>query len=459
MEASNYLNCFTKYDVRGRLGDEFNEDIAYRIGRAAVQLLGAKTVVVGFDSRATSHSLSQAVSKGICDAGAQVLNIGFAGTEQMYFSVAFFEACAGVEITASHNPIEYNGMKIVKKGSQPLTEEELADIKLMAELNTFKLAEENKLVVEKKTEAHEAYLQKILSFVDVESLAPLKIVINSGNGSAGPVIDSLKCKLDKIGVETNFLLVHHHPDPSFPNGIPNPILKHNQSSTSNVVKREGADFGVAFDGDFDRCFLFDNFGNFIPGEYLIGILAKNFLFKEKGATIIHDRRVVWNALDVIQRFNGNAVSSKTGHAFFKAAMRENIAIYGGEMSGHHYFRDFDFCDSGMIPWLLVWEILSKNESHISDLIYEQKHRFPSSGEINFKVANIKNCMKLVKRAFFRDAILVDEEDGLSISFDQWRFNLRGSNTEPVVRLNVEAKKDKLLLETKIEALRKIIIDS
>lgn len=459
MKLAKNLNCFTKYDVRGRLGDEFNESIAYRIGRATVQALNAKTIVVGFDSRETSKTLSQAVSRGICDEGAQVLDIGLAGTEQMYFSVSLFQACAGIEITASHNPIEYNGMKIVKKGSRPLTEAEFENIKRVSEINNFKAAQTNKLIINKKSEAGEAYLEKILSFVDAAKLKPLKIVLNSGNGSAGPTIDLLTDKLKKIGVNTNFVLVHHNPDPSFPNGIPNPILVQNQSFTSDVVKREGADFGVAFDGDFDRCFLFDNFGNFISGEYIIGILAKIFLTKEKGATIVHDRRVIWNTIEVVDRYDGNAVKSKTGHAFFKASMREAKAIYGGELSAHHYFRDFSFCDSGMIPWLLVWEMLSKNDLCISDLISDQKGLFPSSGEINFKVANIENCMKLVKRAFSIDAILVDEEDGLSISFDQWRFNLRGSNTEPVVRLNVEAKKDKLLLDRKTEALRKIIIDS
>ena len=377
----------------------------------------------------------------------------------MYSAVSFFNACAGIEITASHNPIDYNGMKIVKNRSQPLTEKEFSDIKSLAEFNKFSPVKNEELTVDKRDEARHAYLNQILSFVDLKNLKPLKIVINSGNGSAGPIIDNLRQKLESIGVKTNFVCLHHNPDPSFPNGIPNPILEENQPSTANAVEKEGAAFGVAFDGDFDRCFLFDNFGNFVSGEYVVGILAQIFLSKEKCNTIIHDRRAIWSTLDVVKRYGGNAVSSKTGHAFFKAIMRENAAIYGGETSAHHYFRDFSYCDSGMIPWLLIWEYLSKNNVLLFDLVSEQKRRFPSSGEINFTVSDAKNCIKMIKESFASNAILIDDNDGLSMSFDQWRFNVRQSNTEPLVRLNVETKGDKALLRKKTTELRNLIVNS
>lgn len=456
MSSIKNLTCFKAYDVRGKLGEELNDDIAYRIGRATAQLQNAKTVALGFDARAASPDLARATAKGICDAGADVLDIGLTGTEEVYAFVSEFGACAGIEITASHNPIDYNGMKIVGRNSQPLSDKEFGLIKDLAEESKFSQSQQSGAVLNKKKVARTAYVEKVLGFVDCSKLKPLKIVINSGNGAAGPTLDAINKKLKEKGVKTNFVFVHHNPDQTFPSGIPNPLLEENRSSTVDAVITEKADFGLAFDGDFDRCFFFDHAGTFIPGEYVLGLLAEIFLRKEKGATIIHDPRVIWNTIYVVDKCGGQAVASKTGHAFVKAAMRKNDAIYGGEMSAHHYFRDFAYCDSGIIPWLLVWEYLSTSNLSLSDLISVQKNRFPSSGELNFTVSNATRCIEKVQSHFASSAALIDELDGLSMSFDTWRFNLRKSNTEPLVRLNVETRGYNVLLQEKTNELTLLI---
>ena len=456
MISGKKLMCFKAYDVRGKLDEEINEDIAYRIGRATAQSQKAKTLAVGFDARATSPNLADAAAKGICDAGADVLDIGLAGTEELYASVSELGACAGIEVTASHNPIDYNGMKIVGRGSKPLSNQEFEAIKDLAEESNFDQPQKEGVIINKKEAARAAYIEKVLGFVDCSKLRPFKIVINSGNGAAGPTLDAINKKFKEKSLKTNFVFMHHDPDPRFPNGIPNPMLKENRLSTANAVINQKADFGVAFDGDFDRCFFFDHSGDFIPGEYVVGLLAKVFLSKEKGATIIHDTRVIWNTMDVVGKCGGQVVASKTGHAFVKATMRKKDAIYGGEMSAHHYFRDFACCDSGIIPWLLVWEYMSTSNLSLSDLISERINRFPSSGELNFTVHNAAKCTKRVRSHFVSSAASVDELDGLSMTFDNWRFNLRKSNTEPLVRLNVETKGDHVLLQEKTNELKLLI---
>ena len=457
MSSGKNLTCFKAYDVRGKLGEELSVDIAYKIGRATAQSRKAKKVAVGFDARATSPDLARAVTKGICDAGADVLDIGFAGTEEMYAAVTEFGACAGIEVTASHNPIDYNGMKIVGRKSKPLDNQEFRAIRKLAEGNIFSQPQQMGVVLDIKKPARAAYVEKVLGFVDCSNLKPLKIVINSGNGAAGPTVDAINKKFKEKDVKTNFVFVHHNPDPTFPNGIPNPLLEENRFLTVDAIIKEKADFGVAFDGDFDRCFFFDHAGNFIPGEYVVGLLAEVFLNKEKGATIIHDPRVVWNTIEVVGKCGGQALVSKTGHAFVKAAMRAGDAIYGGEMSAHHYFRGFAYCDSGMIPWLLVWEYLSISKISLSDLISEQKNHFPSSGELNFTVSDAVKCIERVKNHFVLEALTIEDVDGLSMSFDTWRFNLRKSNTEPLVRLNIETRADDALLKEKTNEL-KLLID-
>ena len=434
------LSCFKAYDIRGEIGVNIDENIAYRIGRAVVQHFGAKSVVIGFDARETSPAFSAAASQGARDAGADVINIGMAGTEEMYWAVTEFSAWAGIEVTASHNPINYNGMKIVKSGSQPLDDAgDFQVIKALAGSQEWSSRAEVGKELDRSEVARKAYVDRVLSFVDVKALRPLKIVVNSGNGAAGPTFDALADRLTELGAPLEFIRVHHTPDATFPNGIPNPLLPENHSSTADVVKAEKADFGVAFDGDFDRCFFFDETGQFVPGEYVVGLLASIFLEKEAGAQIVHDPRVIWNTQDIVAHKGGIAVQSKTGHAFIKQTMRSHEAVYGGEMSAHHYFRDFAYCDSGMIPWLLIAELVSRSGRSLGDWVKDRFAAFPSSGEMNFKVANASRAIENVLSAYRADARSLDETDGVSLAFEDWRFNLRRSNNEPLVRLNVEGK--------------------
>ena len=434
------LTCFKAYDIRGEIGVNIDEGIAYRIGRAVAQHLDAKAVVMGFDARASSPAFAVAVARGVMDAGSDVLDIGMAGTEEMYWAVTEFGACAGIEVTASHNPINYNGMKIVKSQSRPL--EDAGDfqvIKALASSQEWASVGKFGNEFDRSTEARKAYVERVLSFVDAKALRPLKIVVNSGNGAAGPTFDAIADRLLALRAPLDFIRVHHTTDATFPNGIPNPLLPQNHPATADVVRAEAADFAVAFDGDFDRCFFFDEAGQFVPGEYVVGLLASIFLEKEAGANIVHDPRVVWNTQNIIAQNGGVAVQSKTGHAFIKQVMRAREAVYGGEMSAHHYFRDFAYCDSGMIPWLLIAELLSRSGRSLGDWVKDRFAAFPSSGEMNFKVADAGKTIENVLSAYRADAFSIDETDGVSLAFDDWRFNLRRSNTEPLLRLNVEGK--------------------
>ena len=433
------LTCFKAYDIRGEIGVNIDEGIAYLIGRAVAQHFGAQYVVIGFDARETSPAFAAAAARGAMDAGANVLDIGMAGTEEMYWAVTEFGACAGIEVTASHNPINYNGMKIVKTGSQPL--DDAADFQIIKALAASQDWVSPARVGETRDVADaalEKYADRVLGFVDVATLAPLKIVINSGNGAAGPTVDALIRRLAAQGAPIEVIRVHHDPDSTFPNGIPNPLLPENHAVTADVVLREGADMGVAFDGDFDRCFFFDGAGRFVPGEYVVGLLASIFLDKEAGGKIVHDPRVIWNTQDIVAAKGGLAIQSKTGHAFIKQTMRAEHAIYGGEMSAHHYFRDFAYCDSGMIPWLLVAELVSKSGRSLADWVRDRFAAFPSSGETNFRVADAGTAIDRVLAAYRDKALSLDETDGVSLAFADWRFNLRRSNTEPLVRLNIES---------------------
>lgn len=432
------LTCFKAYDIRGRLGEELDEAIARRIGRAFVEGLGARRVVLGRDCRASSQALAQACAEGLVAGGAQVLDLGLCGTEEMYFAVTHFGADGGIEVTASHNPMDYNGMKLVRAGSAPLdTATGLAAIRALAEGPA--LPDRPGGGVEPATGARAAYVERVLSFVDVAALRPLTILVNAGNGTAGPTFDALARALEARGAPLTFVRLHHEPDGSFPNGIPNPLLPENQPVTAQAVVAAGADMGVAWDGDFDRCFLFDETGRFIPGEYIIGLLAQVFLAKEPGATIVHDPRVVWNTQDVVAQAGGRAAQARTGHAFLKQALRDTGAVYGGEMSAHHYFREFMCCDSGMIPWLVVAELMGRSGAPLSRLVSDRMAAFPSSGEINFRLADPAAAVARVEEVFGSVAAARDETDGLSLDFGGWRLNLRRSNTEPLLRLNVEAR--------------------
>ena len=451
------LTCFKAYDIRGEIGVNIDEGIAYRIGRATAQHLKAKTVVIGFDARETSPAFAAAAAMGVMDAGSDVLNICMAGTEEMYWAVTEFGACAGIEVTASHNPINYNGMKIVKSGSRPLDDtEDFQKIKMLVGSQTWVQASSTGQARDVAVDARHKYLDQLLGFIDVTELSPLKIVINSGNGAAGPTVDAIIDRLKAQGAPLEFIRVHHQPDSTFPNGIPNPLLSVNHAATADVVMREGADIGVAFDGDFDRCFFFDGAGQFVPGEYVVGLLAAIFLDKELGGKIVHDPRVIWNTQDIVASKGGIKIQSKTGHAFIKQTMRAHEAVYGGEMSAHHYFRDFAYCDSGMIPWLLVAELVSKSKRSLSDWVHDRFDAFPSSGEINFRVDDAGAAIDRVLSTYSANALSLDETDGVSLAFSDWRFNLRRSNTEPLVRLNIESRGGCEGLEAKVADISKLL---
>lgn len=443
------LTCFKAYDIRGQLGTELNENIAYRIGRAYGEFLKPKTIVVGGDVRLTSKELKLALANGLRDSGVDVLDIGLSGTEEIYFATSHLGVDGGVEVTASHNPMDYNGMKLVREGSRPISGDTgLNKVKTLAEQNNFATPDFSARGGYKKVDVLNAYVEHLLTYIDTKKLEPLKLVINSGNGAAGHVVDALEAKFTELNVPVELIKVHNEPDGTFPNGIPNPLLPENRQDTIDTILEHKADMGIAFDGDFDRCFLFDHEGGFIEGYYIVGLLAEAFLQKEAGAKIIHDPRLTWNTIDLVKQAGGQPVLSKTGHAFIKERMRKEDAAYGGEMSAHHYFRDFAYCDSGMIPWLLVAELVSVKGMTLKQLVEQRMAAYPSSGEINSKLDDAKAAIQRVREAFEPQAINVDETDGISIEFENWRFNLRSSNTEPVVRLNVESRGDDALMREK-----------
>jgi phosphomannomutase len=451
------LTCFKTYDIRGRLGIELDKNIAHRIGSAFAIALGAKKVVLGRDVRASSKELAYCVARGLIDQGCSVLDLGLCGTEEMYFATSHFEADGGICITASHNPIDYNGMKMVRAHSAPLDADSgLADIKKLAESNALEKRQVRGQTYDVASEARTAYVQRICQFIDISALKPLKILVNAGHGAAGPTFDAIASRLVELGSPLVFERVFHEPDGTFPQGIPNPLLPENRPATSKAIRSAGADFGVAWDGDFDRCFFFDHEGEFISGEYVLGLLAELFLIKDPGAVIIHDPRVIWNIQDLVKKFRGRAVQSRTGHSFIKQAMRDENAVYGGEISAHHYFRDFAYCDSGMIPWLLIAEFVSRR-GPLQGLVANRKARFPSSGEINFTTENPVVSIARVRSEFEDEAISINEMDGLSFDMGDWRFNLRSSNTEPLIRLNVEARGSYALVAKGEKRVRKLLL--
>lgn len=445
------ITCFKAYDVRGQLGTELNEDISYRIGRAFGQFLRPQNIVVGGDIRLTSESLKAALTEGLRDSGVNVTDIGMTGTEEIYFATSYLNMDGGVEVTASHNPMDYNGMKLVREQSKPISGDTgLKDIQRLAEENNFPPVGKRGGLT--RTSVLEAYVDHMMSYIEPLQITPLTLVVNAGNGSAGPVVDALEQKFNDLNIPITLIKIHHDPDGTFPNGIPNPLLVENRQDTSDAVLQHGADMGIAWDGDFDRCFLFDENGDFIEGYYIVGMLAEAFLQKNSGATVIHDPRVTWNTIDLAEATGGTAVQSKTGHAFMKERMRAEDAIYGGEMSAHHYFRDFAYCDSGMIPWMLVSEMLCVKKMKLSEMVSERIRKFPSSGEINSKITDPKGAIDRVLNAFKGEAENIDHTDGISVECADWRFNLRSSNTEPVVRLNVESRGDEALTEQKTQEI-------
>lgn len=452
------LTCFKAYDIRGKLGDELDESIAYRIGRAYGEYLKPKTMVVGGDVRLTSESLKLAVAKGLQDAGTDVLDIGLSGTEEIYFATSYLQVNGGIEVTASHNPIDYNGMKLVREESKPISGDTgLRDIQQLAENNSFSTPHDSARGSYKKISVLSAYIDKLLSYVNFNNFnKPIKLVINSGNGAAGHVIDAIEERFQAANLPVEFIKIHHEANGHFPNGIPNPLLPECRQDTTDAVIKHGADIGIAFDGDFDRCFFFDEKGNFIEGYYIVGLLAEAFLQKYPGSRIIHDPRLSWNTIDIVTQSGGVPVMSKTGHAFIKERMRMEDAIYGGEMSAHHYFRDFAYCDSGMIPWLLVAELLCVRGKSLGELVTKRMSIYPASGEINSSLKNPSVAIERVLELYKNKANLIDNTDGISLEFDDWRFNLRSSNTEPVVRLNLETRGDKELLNRMTNEILKVL---
>jgi phosphomannomutase len=437
------IDCFKAYDIRGQVPNQLNPDIAYRIGNATAEYLDAKTIVLGRDIRLSSDELADAVSAGVNDAGADVLDIGLCGTEVVYFATGYLEADGGIMVTASHNPADYNGMKLVREQAKPISADSgLLDIRSIAEGDARKKADTPGRRAGK--DVSDAYVERLLSFVDIGRLKPLTIVSNAGNGGAGMTLDLLEPHLP-----FKFVKIHHEPDGTFPNGVPNPMLEENRKPTVDAIGQSGADFGIAWDGDFDRCFFFDETGRFIEGYYIVGLLAEALLQKTPSSSVIYDPRLTWNTIEIVSAAGGKAIQSKSGHSFIKEVMRQQDALYGGEMSAHHYFRDFFYCDSGMVPWLLVAQLVSTTGKTLSELVDARMEKFPASGEINRKVADATKAIRAIRDVYAPDAKSVDETDGVSIEFDDWRFNLRASNTEPVIRLNVESRADGALMREKV----------
>ncbi|MCJ8161529.1 phosphohexomutase domain-containing protein [Acinetobacter zhairhuonensis] len=434
------LTCFKAYDIRGKLGTELNEEIAYKIGRAYGQIYQPKTVVIGCDIRLSSEGLKQATIQGLTDAGVNVLDLGMTGTEEVYFGAFHLDVQGGIEITASHNPMDYNGMKLVRENARPISADTgLKEIQALAESGAFQTIEHKGTV--QSYDILPEFIDHLLTYIRPEKIRPLKLVVNAGNGAAGHVIDALEQKFTQLQIPVEFIKIHHEADGTFPNGIPNPILIENRDSTRNAVLEHQADMGIAWDGDFDRCFLFDEKGQFIEGYYIVGLLAQAFLLKQANEKIVHDPRLVWNTLDIVDQYRGITVQSKSGHAFIKDVMREHNAVYGGEMSAHHYFRDFAYCDSGMIPWLLAISVLSETGQSLSSLVEDMITKFPCSGEINFKVADTQATIQKLFDHFADQNPKIDRTDGVSLDFGTWRFNVRASNTEPLLRLNIESRLD------------------
>jgi phosphomannomutase/phosphomannomutase/phosphoglucomutase len=449
------LTSFKAYDVRGRIPDELNDTLAYQIGQAFAGFVQPRRVCVGRDIRLTSESLCTALIRGLTDSGVEVHDIGLCGTEGVYFATFDGGYDGGIMVTASHNPPDYNGMKFVREQSKPISADTgLKDMARAIETGQLppKAAVPGKVVPLDSNARYDAHL---LGYVERARLKPLKVVVNAGNGGAGMVVDRLEPHLP-----FEFIKIHHEPDGTFPNGVPNPMLEENRQSTTDAILKHGADVGLAWDGDFDRCFFFDEHGTFIEGYYLVGLLAEVFLKKEPGARIVHDPRLTWNTLDIVQRHGGKAVLSRSGHAFIKQVMREVDGAYGGEMSAHHYFRDFAYADSGMIPWLLVLQTMCERGKSLSELVGERMRLFPASGEINRRLdpakGGAKEIIARVQKLYEAGAKAIDFTDGLSVEFEQWRFNLRGSNTEPLVRLNVESRGDEALMRSKTQELLNLL---
>ncbi len=445
-------SCFKAYDIRGKVPDELNPELARNIGKAFAAVFKPGKIAVGHDIRLSSPELTLALVEGLLESGVDVLHLGLCGTEEIYhaaFSLENQGVDGGIVVTASHNPADYNGMKFVTRGARPVTGEsglqKMAELIVIGALPSPSLKRGKESVVDGKT----AYIQHLLSYVNLGELSSIKLVVNNGNGSAAPVVDLLEKELP-----FTFVKVFHEPDGNFPHGVPNPLLPEKREETAKLVREHGADMGVAWDGDFDRCFFWDEQGNFIEGYYVVGLLALELLNSHPGEKILHDPRLIWNTRELVSGAGGVPVMTKTGHAFIKERMREEEAVYGGEMSAHHYFKSFGYCDSGMIPWLLVASLLGRRKVTLSSLVADCRLAYPVSGEINTVVDDPDDVIARVEKQFGGGE--KDYTDGLSISFPEYRFNIRKSNTEPLLRLNVESRGNQALLDEKTKELLDVI---
>jgi phosphomannomutase len=437
------LSAFKAYDIRGRIPDELNPELVYQVGRAYAAFVKPKRVCVGRDIRLTSAQFATELIRGLTDAGVDVLDIGLCGTEGVYFATFAWKLDGGIMVTASHNPPDYNGLKLVREQSKPIgADSGLKDIAAMIQSGKLPplAAARGKVTT---LETSDKYIEHLLGYVNLDHLRKLKVVVDAGNGGAGLAVDKLEPHLP-----FEFIKVRHEPNGDFPQGVPNPMLEENRGPTLKALKESRADVGIAWDGDYDRCFFYDSKGSFIEGYYIVGLLAEAFLAKQPGARIVYDPRLTWNTIDTVKRLGGVPVMSKSGHAFIKQKMREVDGAYGGEMSAHHYFRDFSYCDSGMIPWLLVLERVCESGKSLDELVAARIQAFPSSGEINRKLPDARKVLAEAEARYGKGAEAVDHTDGLSVEFKEWRFNVRASNTEPLVRLNVESRGSESLMREK-----------
>ena len=445
------LSGFKAYDVRGRYPATLNEELARNIGYAFAREFGAKRVVIGHDARLSGPALYGALADGLRAAGADVTGIGLCGTEEIYFASFAEDFDGGIMVTGSHNPADENGFKMVRRGAVPVS----GDSGLFSIRDRIAAGQDIPSALTgsfSEADFREAYLEHLLGYVRPGTLKNFRIVADPGNGCAGLVMKELARRLP-LAVR----LIHAEPDGTFPHGVPNPLLPENRALTAQAVLDDKADFGLAWDGDFDRCFFYDAAGRFIEGYYLVGMIAEALLASHPGAKIIHDPRLTWNTKDVVTKAGGIPIESKTGHAFIKERMRAEDALYGGEMSAHHYFRNFAYCDSGMIPWLLVAQLLSDSGRTLAACVEDRMRAFPCSGEINSRVDDMAAVISRVEAAYAGlPGAEVTRIDGLSVAFPEWRFNLRGSNTEPILRLNVESRGNAALMEEKTEELLKKI---
>jgi phosphomannomutase len=440
-------NVFKAYDVRGLYGEELDEDGAYAIGRAYVEQFEPRRIAVGRDMRVSSHSMAKAVAEGATDAGADVAEIGLVGTEMVYFAVGELGLDGGIAVTASHNPKEYTGMKIVRRGALPVGGDSgLMEIRDRAAAGFGPAAGRGSI---ESVDIWPAYVDRVLSFVDVGSIRPLRVVIDAANGMGGAMLPPVLARLPIDAVTCYF-----EPDGTFPNHEPNPLLPENREFIVAKTLEERADFGVAFDGDADRCFFVDDAGEFVPGDFATALFAEAVLAKEPQARVIYDVRASWAVPETIERAGGTALINRVGHAFIKHRMRQESAAFAGEVSGHYYFRDFSQADSGVIPFLLMLELVSTKGQRLTEILAPFRERYFITGEINTPVADVALKLQELKERFGPSGT-VSHLDGISVDAPDWHFNVRPSNTEPLLRLNLEARTQELMERKRDEVLAAI----